>query len=62
MTICVIQVAINKVRLTRMTTVKNKDCAKCDSEFKVGDEAMKKRVRSGNHKYYHLKCYEDLYL
>jgi len=62
MTRSLIQVVINKVRLTRLVVAKNKDCAKCHNEFKIGDEAMKKRVRLGNHKYYHLECYERLYI
>lgn len=61
MTRSLIQVEINQIRLTRLKVAKNKNCSKCNQEFKVGDEAMKKRVRLGNHKYYHLKCYERLF-
>ena len=62
MTRSLIQVVINQTRLTRLAVAKNKHCSKCHKEFKVGDEAMKKRVRLGNHKYYHLECYERLYI
>lgn len=61
MTRSLIQVEINQIRLTRLTVANNKECSKCHKDFKVGDEAMKKRVRLGNHKYYHLDCYERLF-
>jgi hypothetical protein len=44
MTRSLIQVVINQTRLTRLAVAKNKHCSKCHKEFKVGDEAMKKRV------------------
>lgn len=55
------QVLITKARLNRLETVSNTHCNKCEKILQMGQNVMKKKVRSGNHKYFHMKCYERMF-
>jgi len=55
------QVLISTPRLNRMIHVGNSNCHKCGKIFEMGDQVMKKKVRMGHHKYYHMDCYERLF-
>lgn len=39
-----------------------KSCFKCKLDFKIGDKIVGKNNSRKHAKYYHKKCYEDLYI
>lgn len=55
-------VVITKQRLARLVNVGNTKCAFCKREMVRDEEMIKKKVKNGNHKFYHEECYERIYL
>ncbi len=61
MSISLEQVVISNARLQRLEFAGNTTCYKCGKEMKINDKMMKKKVRQGKHRYYHLDCYERIF-
>jgi len=62
MTKCLQTVIMTKARNSRLEQVGNTHCHKCSSKFKINEQMIKKKKKGGNHRYYHPKCYERIFI